>query len=318
MDIPPPCGTTSGQQQEEVGAIREDWTYSCSWQSGEWVWDVTDNRTFDPPPRGESVEVIDGTNFVFGSDGQLQRLTVGTNGEEVVIRTIGYNDAGRVVLVDDGTNGCVTIAYDAAGNVSEMTGPEGTLRAAWDENGAMTNLDTSAWNGPIPNANPPLMAPRPRLLGSGGGITVAEAIRHYLNGNGSPITLPFSVVDTSSATPIRFDCVRNFVSSCHEPGDYHVVGTNSFPAIGKPRLVLGDVPVKLDGTITYTGQCNWTFRGTMTGAEDPYDFNAGNRGLLGEALTALGRALLDGRGTPYVFQFSGSVPLDGSGHCGDR
>ena len=298
--------------------IREDWTYSCAWQSSEWVWDVTDNRTFDPPPRGESVEVINGTNFVFGSDGKLQRLTIETNGEEVVVRTISYDDDGRVVLVDDGTNGCVTIAYDAAGNVSEMTGPEGTLRAAWDENGVMTNLDTSAWNGPTPNANPPLMAPRPRLLGSGGGITVTEAIQHYLHGNGSPITLPFSVVDTSSATPIKFDCVRNFVSSCHEPGDYHVVGTNSFPAVGKPRLVLGDVPVKLDGTITYTGQCNWTFRGTMTGAEDPYDFNAGNRGLLGEALTALGRALYDGRGTPYVFQFSGSVPLDGSGHCGDR
>ena len=315
---PPQGETTSAQQQEEVGVIREDWTYSCSWQSGEWVWDVTDNRTFDPPPRGESVEVINGTNFVFGSDGQLKRLTIETNGEQVVVRTISYDDDGRVVLVDDGTNGCVTIAYDAAGNVSEMTGPEGTLRAAWDENGVMTNLDTSAWNGPTPNANPPLMAPRPRLLGSGGGITVAEAIQHYLHGNGSPITLPFSVVDTSSATPIKFGCVRNFVSSCHEPGDYHVVGTNSFPAVGKPRLVLGDVPVKLDGTITYTGQCNWTFHGTMTGAEDPYDFNAGNRGLLGEALTALGRALLDGRGTPYVFQFSGSVPLDGSGHCGDR
>ena len=164
----------------------------------------------------------------------------------------------------------------------------------------------------------PLKKQRPRLLGSGGGITVTEAIRHYPNGNGSPIPLPFSVVDTSSATPIKFDCVRNFVSSCHEPNDYHVVGTNYFPAIGKPRLIVGDVPVKLDGTITYTGQCNWTFHGTMTGAEDPYDFNAGNRGLLGEALTALGRALLDGRGTPYVFQFSGSVPLDGSGHCGDR
>ena len=300
------------------GETREDWTYSCSWQSGEWVWDVADNRTFDPPPRGESVEVFNGTNFVFGSDGKLQRLTIETNGEEVVVRTISYDDNGRVVLVDDGTNGCVTIAYDAAGHVCETTGPEGTLRAAWDENGVMTNLDTSAWNGPIPNANPPLMAPRPRLLGSGGGITVSEAIQHYLHGNGSPITLPFSVVDTSSATPIKFDCVRSFVSSCHVPNDYHVVGTNYFPSIGKPRLVLGDVPVKLDGTITYTGQCNWTFRGTMSGAEDPYDFNAGNRGLLGEALTALGRALYDGRGTPYVFQFSGSVPLDGSGHCGDR
>ena len=299
------------------GAIREDWTYSCQRRNGEWVWDVTNNLIVEPTPC-ESVEVVSGTNFVFGADGRIQRLTVGTNGEEVVIRTISYDDDGRIARVDDGTNGCVTIAYDAAGNVSEMTGPEGTLRAAWNENGVMTNLDTSAWNGPTPNANPPLMAPRPRLLGSGGGITVTEAIQHYLHGNGSPTTLPFSVVDTSSATPIKFDCVRSFVSSCHEPGDYHVVGTNYFPATGQPRLIVGDVPVKLDGTITYTGQCNWTFSGTMTGAEDPYDFNAGNRGLLGEALTALGRALLDGRGTPYVFQFSGSVPLDGSGHCGDK
>lgn len=84
---------------------------------------MTDNRTFDLPPRGESVEVINGTNFVFGSDGKLQRLTIETNGEEVVVRTISYDDDGRVVLVDDGTNGCVTTAYDAAGNVSEMTGP---------------------------------------------------------------------------------------------------------------------------------------------------------------------------------------------------
>ena len=289
--------TTSGQQQEEVGVIREDWTYSCSWQSGEWVWDVADNRTFDPPPRGESVEVINGTNFVFGSDGRIQRLTVGTNGEEVVIRTISYDDAGRIVLVDDGTNGFLTVAYDDAGAVTNVF-------VSTEDNGG--------------TAQGPLMAPRPRLLGSGGGITVAEAIRHYLNGNGSPITLPFSVVDTSSATPIKFDCVRNFVSCCHEPDTYQIVGTNYFPATGQPRLIVGDVPVRLDGTITYTGQCNWTFHGTMTGADDPYDFNAANRGFAGETLTALGRLFLEGHGTPYMIQFSGSVPLEGSGHCGDR
>lgn len=110
-------------RQNLANDIREDWTYACRAVNGEWVWDVTDNRTFDLPPRGESVEVINGTNFVFGSDRKLQWLTIETNGEEVVVRTISYDDDGRVVLVDDGTNGCVTTAYDAAGNFSEMTGP---------------------------------------------------------------------------------------------------------------------------------------------------------------------------------------------------
>ena len=76
--------------------------------------------------------------------------------------------------------------------------------------------------------------------------------------------------------------------------------------------------VRLEGTITYAGHCNWTFEGTMRGEEDTYDFNAANRGLLGEALTAIGRLLLEGGGTPYPIRFSGTEPLTGSGHCGDR
>ena len=149
-------------------------------------------------------------------------------------------------------------------------------------------------------------------------MSVIDAINHYRNGNGEPETLPFSVVDTSMVTPVKFDCVREFVSSCHEPDSYQIVGTNYFPATGQPRLIVGDVPVKLDGTITYTGHCNWTFHGTMRGEDDTYDFNAANRGLLGETLTAVGRMLLNGSGTPYMVQFAGSEPLTGSGHCGDR
>ena len=296
--VPSQGETTSVQQQEEVGAIREDWTYSCRAVNGEWVWDVTDNRTFETPPRGETVEVINGTNFVFGSDGKLQRLTVGTNSEEVVVRTIGYDDDGRIVRVDDGTNGFLTVAYDDAGTVTNVF-------VSVEENGGATL--------------PPLMAPHPRLLGSnGGGMTLLDAFLHYRNGNGSPVTLPFSEVNTDGLRPIDFDCVRDFVSSCHTPDSYHVVGTKAVPARGQIRLILGDVTVRLDGTITYTGHCNWSFEGTMSGEDDTYDFNAANRGALGESLTAIGRMLLDGSGTPYTIQFAGSEPLTGSGHCGDR
>ena len=112
--------------------------------------------------------------------------------------------------------------------------------------------------------------------------------------------------------------MKDFVSNCHEPGSYQLTGTNAVPARGQIRLILGDVTVTLDGTITYTGQCNWSFSGTMRGENDTYDFNAANRGALGESLTALGRLLLDGSGTPYTILFAGSEPLTGSGHCGDR
>lgn len=247
---------------------------------------------------GETVEVINGTNFVFGSDGRLQRLTVGTNDEEVVMRTISYDDNGRVVLVDDGTNGFLTVSYDDAG--------------------AVTNVFVSTEDGGGATQGPPT-APRPRLLGSnGGGMTLLDALLHFRNGNGSPVTLPFSEVNTDGLRPIDFDCVKDFVANCHTPGSYHVVGTKAVPARGQIRLVLGDVTVMLDGTITYTGHCNWSFEGTMSGEDDTYDFNAANRGALGESLTNIARTLLDGSGTPYTIQFAGSEPLTGSGHCGDR
>lgn len=270
----------------------------------------------------ETVEIVDGTNFVFGADGKLRRLTVGTNETAVVVRTIRYDDDGRIAAVDDGTNGCVTIGYDADGNIAEMCGPEGTLRAAWDENGAMTNLDTSAWNGNIPLESSRALrrtAARPRLSGAsdGDGLTPLDALLHYRNGNGAPITLPFGGVNTDGLRPIDFAAVKEFVASCHEPGVYPISGTRAVPARGRLRLIVGDVTVRLTGTITYLGHCNWTFAGTMSGEDDWYDFNAANRGMLGESLTAIGRLLFEGRGTPYPIQFTGTVPLTGSGHCGD-
>ena len=149
-------------------------------------------------------------------------------------------------------------------------------------------------------------------------MTLLDALLHFRNGNGSPVTLPFSEVNTDGLRPIDFDCVKDFVANCHTPGSYHVVGTKAVPARGQIRLVLGDVTVTLDGTITYTGHCNWSFEGTMSGEDDTYDFNAANRGALGESLTVIARTLLDGSGTPYTIQFAGSEPLTGSGHCGDR
>ena len=305
------------------GETLEDWTYSCRAEGGGWTWDVTDNMPNEYVSDESGVVAENGTNWVHGVDGRLERLTVtGTNGEEVVIRTFSYDEDGRMTCIDDGTNGCVTIAYDDAGNVTEMTGPEGTLRAAWDENGVMTNLDTSAWNGEIPddavvNRGPRLMAGRPMLAApnGGGGISALDALMNYLYGEGAPMWMSFSSIDTDDLTPESFESVRNFISSCHWPDDYPISGTKVIATKGGQQFFLGHITIRLDGWITYTGQCNWTFEGTMRALDDTYDFNAANRGQAGETLTKIGRALLGGHGTPFTISFIGTKPLNGNGHC---
>ena len=307
-------------KRDDAGSVLEDWTYSCTGRPGEWVWEVADNvdRTFVPDYGGVVEE--NGTNWVYGAEGRLERLAVFTNGEEIVVRTFGYDDGGRLVLVDDGTNGCVSIAYDEAGNISELTGPEGTLRAYWDGDGAMTNLDTSAWNGPVPNSRPLLMAARPGLLGagSGGGMTPAGALGHFLDGTGTPMSMPFGDIDTGWLSPTDFGCVSAFIGSCHEPDAYEVSGDRVIATKGSQQYFLGHVTIHLEGLITYLGHCNWEFEGTMTALDDTYDFNAAMRGRVGETLTSIGRWLFTGNGNPFTISFSGSKTLTGSGHCNGR
>jgi len=300
-------------RRDIAGAIREDWTYAYCASSNEWA--VTDNLAVGLPEGPETMTVENGTNWVYAADGRLLRLTVGTNEEEVVIRTFSYDEQGRMTCVDDGTNGCVTITYDAAGNVSSMTGPEGTLSAAWDEDGVVTNLDTSAWNGPIPMMGPPMTMSG---VGGGGGITPHSALWHFLFGNGAPLSMPFSEIDTDWLTPTSFDCVKNFVSSCHEPEEYPVFGTRVISTKGAQQYYLGHITIRLDGWITYTGHCNWTFEGTIRGLDDRYDFNKANRGLVAETLTTIGRVLFEAHGTTYTISFTGTKTLTGSGHCGDK
>ncbi len=302
-------------KHDTEGVLLEDWICSCVWQAGEWKWTKIDNRPRSPASHPPTMRQENGTNWIYSVDGRLERLTVGKNENETIIRTFSYDTTNRLALIDDRTNGCVSIAYDADGNIASMTGPEGTLAGAWDASGSLTNLDTSAWNGSVPLMRTEI---EPRSGGNAGGaMTPAEALQHYLNGGGMAVTMPFDVIDTSWLKPTDFEVVKNFISICHAPGTYTLSGTKSVPATGYQRLYLGDVTVRLEGTITYLGSCSWSFSGTMTGLDDTYDFNAANRGFAGEALTFIGRLLFSAHGTPYAIKFSGSAPLTGTGHCGD-
>lgn len=109
--------------------------------------------------------------------------------------------------------------------------------------------------------------------------------------------------------------MRNFIRSCHGPRSYELSGNRVIATKGKQQFFLGHITVHLHGYITYLGNCNWQFDGTMTALDDRYDFNSANRGLCAELLTSIGRALLNGSGRPFTISFTGSKPLTGSGHC---
>lgn len=127
--------------------------------------------------------------------------------------------------------------------------------------------------------------------------------------------MPFSEIDTSMLTPTEFECVRSFISSCHEPYSYEIEGNRVIATKGKQQYFLGHITVHLHGYITYLGGCAWQFAGTMTALDDTYDFNKAMRGRFGERLTSIGRALFTGNGKAFTISFTGSKPLTGSGHC---
>ena len=144
----------------------------------------------------------------------------------------------------------------------------------------------------------------------------ASSTDNAVDGTGTPMSMPFSEVDTSWLTPTEFECVRSFIQDCHYPDDYWVSGTRVIATKGRQQYFLGHVTIQLDGWITYLGNCNWTFDGTIWAHDDTYDFNAAMRNRVGETLTAIGRWLFSGNGKPFTISFTGSKPLTGSGHCG--
>jgi len=131
-------------------------------------------------------------------------------------------------------------------------------------------------------------------------------------------TIKLNPETAGCVVPTDFESVRDFISDCHSPDEYPISGTRVIATKGSQQYYLGHITVRIDGTITYTGHCNWTFSGTLSALDDRYDFNASNRGQAGETLTKIGRALFGAHGTPFTIHINGTKSFAGSGHCGDK
>ena len=157
-------------------------------------------------------------------------------------------------------------------------------------------------------------------------LTSSEALQHYKSGSDdpsrpdrrTPLRMNFSEIDTSSVTVDRSPRVRELFKDC-ALGTYEIKWASSadnipFTTSGDQALFLGDISLKLEGTLTIAAYGDWKFTGTLKSFDDFYDFNAStHRGPIGEALTWFGREKMIGK--PFIIEIRGAKPASGTGNC---
>jgi len=75
----------------------------------------------------------------------------------------------------------------------------------------------------------------------------------------------------------------------------------------------GNITLRLQGTLTtscVSESCAYTFKGSLSAYDDPYDFNKAHRGVVGEGLTAVGRHT---HGREYMIEIRGHRDITESG-----
>ena len=151
-------------------------------------------------------------------------------------------------------------------------------------------------------------------IDSKGLLSSVEAYWHYCGASGSNLSVDFNSINFSHAEgAIRTKVVEKLGRGCSE----RVIPfywVKSFNATGDDFFVFGNVVLEIDGEIKVKCDCSWTFVGEMKShlGYDVYDFNAANRGRLGEALTSIGRNICSS-GKEYKININGTKRLSFSG-----
>jgi uncharacterized protein RhaS with RHS repeats len=142
-------------------------------------------------------------------------------------------------------------------------------------------------------------------------LSSQEAFDHYRAGSGTPLRMSFSEIDTSDVSPSQFPKVRSEISGSARDATIVVDDRMGFSTSGGQALFLGNITLRLQGTLTLKkSECTWKFEGTLKSYDDYYDFNPANRGIIGEALTAIGR---NTKGKSFWIEIRGSKQISESG-----
>lgn len=157
-------------------------------------------------------------------------------------------------------------------------------------------------------------------------LTSSEALTHYQHGaddpkhttERTPLRMSFSEIDTTKFSVTQFPKVADQLKGC-KPGTYQIRWGDKkdnipFSTSGDQALFLGNITLKLEGTLVIREDGNWDFTGQLKSFDDYYDFNAStHRGAVGEALTWVGREKISGK--PYWIEIRGAKQQNGKGNC---
>ena len=154
-------------------------------------------------------------------------------------------------------------------------------------------------------------------------LSSSEAFKHYKSGpddpndstKRTPQRISFDEINTSEVSANDFPAVKRLLAQ-GRPGTYKVVWRNKddnlpFSTSGDQSLYLGNVSLKLEGTLEIKTDCTWKFDGTLKCFDDLYDFNAStHRSWFGEWLTSVGRKT---PGKPFNIEIRGQKHISEKG-----
>ena len=144
-------------------------------------------------------------------------------------------------------------------------------------------------------------------------LSSAEALAHYRGGTGTALDMDFSEIPTALVLPTDFPAVKAATNSACFDGTMKIDDRTSFASLMK-WLTVGNITLRLQGTLMTKCDCSWSFSGYLKSFDDIYDFNAStHRYILGETLTAIGRNI---PGKPYDIRIRGakSISQEGRGY----
>lgn len=134
-----------------------------------------------------------------------------------------------------------------------------------------------------------------------------QAYLHYLDESGTDRT--YRLEDISlHRLDLRED--KGFVNALEElrgkEGTHDFTGSYSYNTYNS---ILFHITLIVKGTIT-SSKKGWVFRGKVTAEPDKYDFHKGDRGILGEIATAIGRIGGEMSGAEeYMIYITGEVQI---------
>jgi RHS repeat-associated protein len=256
---------------------------------------------------------IDPSGFFVETPEDVLRLARACTGNGTWLATFTSLDCQRLGSVSSTGNGsyCYAIADGACIFVD--------MAALQDAQGMFDFEQENPWEGPTVGQTQPRAQSRgqsrsPKSLDGtkpqSQSINSRSAFDHYRSGSGTPLRMSFDDIDTSGVRPSQFSGVRDKLVG-DDRGDFPIDSRMVFSTSGDQALFLGDITLRLQGSINIGKEGDFKFSGTLKAFDDIYDFNRGSRAFVAEALTWIGR---ETKGTNYWIEIRGSKPIIESGH----